>query len=95
VTTSTRKHARTPSAVVHSGPAGASPAELGGDMAKKGETQGNDWAVTTVRLRRDQWQALSHAAVTRAAKEGGKPDASAIVREALDKLLHLKAPPKG
>lgn len=56
-------------------------------MAKKGETQGNDWAVTTVRIRRDQWLAIGQAAVARAAKEGGKPDASAIIREALDSWL--------
>jgi hypothetical protein len=56
-------------------------------MARKGETQGNDWAVTTIRLRRDQWLALGQAAVARAAEEGGKPDASAILREALDAWL--------
>jgi hypothetical protein len=48
------------------------------------ESQGKDWAVTTVRLRRDQWLALGQAAVTGTAKEDGKPDTSATILEALD-----------
>jgi hypothetical protein len=49
-----------------------------------------EMTVTTVRLRRDQWTKLRDAATARAdGKAGGqyarrKPDASEIVREALD-----------
>jgi hypothetical protein len=40
--------------------------------------------VTTVRLRRDQWNALRQAAQERALAEGGKADASAVLRELID-----------
>jgi hypothetical protein len=42
------------------------------------------WAVTTVRLRADQWSALRRAALERAEAQGGKADASAVLRDVLD-----------
>lgn len=41
------------------------------------------YAVTTFRLRKDQWDALRDAAHARAKKLGGKADASAVLREIL------------
>lgn len=46
------------------------------------------WAVTTFRLTRRQWDALRDAALARAKAHGrGKPDASAIVRELVDRWI--------
>jgi hypothetical protein len=43
-----------------------------------------EFAVTTVRLRADQWHTLRELALKRAVAMGGKPDASQILREIID-----------
>jgi hypothetical protein len=44
-----------------------------------------DLSVSTVRLRKDQWEALRTEAFRRAQERGsGRPDASEVLREALD-----------
>ena len=47
-------------------------------------------AVTTVRLRPDQWQWLKKAAFERALQGRSKPDASAIMRELVDGAMTRK-----
>lgn len=48
---------------------------------------GASYLVTTVRLRNDQWHALRMAAQDRALKEGGKADASQILRDLIDQWM--------
>ncbi|MEW6752825.1 MAG: hypothetical protein AB1505_17875 [Candidatus Latescibacterota bacterium] len=43
------------------------------------------FVVTTFRIRRGHYEWLKRQAVERALKQGNKPDASAIVRELLDR----------
>jgi hypothetical protein len=42
------------------------------------------FVVTTVRIEAEQWGALRQAALERATAQGGKADASAVLREVLD-----------
>ena len=49
------------------------------------------WAVTSLRLRADQWRWLKTQALARALESGTKADASAIVRELLDKAMKTGA----
>ncbi|MEY2668006.1 MAG: hypothetical protein RJA59_644 [Pseudomonadota bacterium] len=65
-------------------------AAITGGRAVPVTSEASEMTVTTVRLRREQWTKLRDAATARAdGKAGGqyarrKPDASEIVREALD-----------
>jgi Arc/MetJ-type ribon-helix-helix transcriptional regulator len=48
------------------------------------------YVVTTVRLRADQWRALHEEAFGRVGEGGGRVDASAVVRDAIDLWLAAK-----
>jgi hypothetical protein len=53
--------------------------------AAPSEPPEGDLSVSTVRLRKDQWEALRTEAFRRAQERGsGRPDASEVLREALD-----------
>jgi hypothetical protein len=45
------------------------------------------WLITTIRLTTVEWNALRQAALARAMASGGKPDASAILRELVDRWI--------
>ena len=48
-----------------------------------------DLMVTTVRIRRDQWEALRSAALQNAKERGyGKADASEMIRAIIDAWMH-------
>ncbi len=51
------------------------------------EDAGRPVAVTTFRVYRDQLLALKRLALDRTAEEGGRLDASAVLRELLDREL--------
>jgi len=51
-----------------------------------------EFAVTTVRLRADQWKTLRELALKRAVAMGGKPDASQILREIIDDWMQRQRP---
>ncbi len=47
----------------------------------------DDLVTTTVRLRRSQWRQLRERALALASSRGGRPDASELVRAAVDEFL--------
>jgi hypothetical protein len=51
---------------------------------KTARRQGLDLVQTTVGVRRDQWIALKQSALERSIRNGGKPDASGILRQLID-----------
>jgi hypothetical protein len=59
-----------------------------GKRRKPGSTpRQTPYLVTTIRLEQRQWRWLREEALRRALQEGGKADASVIVRELIDRAI--------
>ncbi len=58
--------------------------------ARPSSSKEAEYAVTTVRLTRDQWATLRRAAMERSLERGGKPDSSEILRDVLDEWIAKK-----
>lgn len=78
-----------------SGPRPPRPALAGEASADYAPSSRSEFAVTTVRLRADQWTALREVALRRASAMGGKPDASQLLREIVDDWMKRRREEEG